>query len=333
MKCAKSAPLNVRMKQRNYSSHEASFAFRIDPRAKNIPRNPPSRGDSHHSPLEGGQGGVAWCIAQCAKNTPLTPLKGGIKLILILFLACLALACNLHAQENPPPLAQVQRAYEALKFEEAERLGRLALQHGEEYSATELVQLHLIMGYLSYLRKQPEAARGNFESALSLQPDLTLDSLLVSPKIVRLFEQVKNEYRVGLASRKPAVKYVMVEDQRLHALRRSLLVPGWGQRHLRHNTRGALYTTSFALAVGLGLAFEVAQGQAHRSYLAATTPSQIERRYEIYSHRYRIRNAAFITAGGIWTINVLDVLLVTPPVSARAGAAAKAFEIHLRIPF
>ncbi len=287
----------------------------------------------NNSPLEGGQGGVVRSIDQRAKDTPLTPLKGGIIWMLVALLNYLALACELHAQENPPPLAQVQRAYEALKFEEAERLGRVALQHSEEYSATELVQLHLIMGYLGYLHKQPEAARGNFESALSLQPDLTLDSLLVSPKIVRLFEQVKNEFRVGLSSRKPAIKYVMVEDQRLHALRRSLLLPGWGQRHLRRNTRGAIYTTGFVLALGTGLAFHVAQGQAHRSYLAANAPSQIERRYELYSQRYRLRNAAFIAAGSMWAINVLDVLLVTPPVSLRAGPSAKAFEVNVSLPF
>lgn len=266
----------------------------------------------------------------CARSTL---CKRICKTIFILIFTSLSLAFNLHAQETPPALAQVRRAYEALKFDEAERLGKLALQHSEEYSATELVQLHLLMGYLGYLRKQPEAARANFESALSLQPDLTLDSLLVSPKIVRLFEQVKSEYRVGLASRKPAVKYVMVEDQRLHALRRSLLVPGWGQRHLRHNTRGAIYTTGFAIAVGLGLAFEVVQSQAHRSYLAATTPQQIERRYEIYNQRYRTRNAAFLVAGGIWAVNVLDVMFATPPVAVRASSSStKAFEVKVSIP-
>ncbi|NUO78681.1 hypothetical protein HUU05_01270 [candidate division KSB1 bacterium] len=243
------------------------------------------------------------------------------------------LAFKLHAQENPPPFVQVQRAYEALKFEEAERLGRLALEHGEAYSATELVQLHLIMGYLGYLHQQPEVARSNFESALSLQPDLTLDSLLVSPKIVRMFEQVKNEYRVGLSSGKPAIKYVMIKDQRLGALRRSLLLPGWGQRHLHQHTRGAIYTTGFLLAVGTGLAFQVAQSQAHRSYLDANTANQIARRYDIYNQRYRVRNAAFIAAGSIWAINLLEVLLVAPASPLGAASSSKAFQLNLSIPF
>lgn len=249
---------------------------------------------------------------------------------IVIFL-CLMFSCALHAQESPPPLAHVQRAYEALRFDEAENLGRRALQHSEEYSASELVQLHLIMGYLGYLRKQPETARANFESALSLQPDLTLDSLLVSPKIVRMFEQVKNEYRVGLASHKPTVKYVMITDQRLHALRRSLLLPGWGQRHLQKNTRGAIYTTGFVVATGLGLAFQVAQSQAHRSYLAATTPNQIARRYDIYNQRYHMRNAAFAIAGGIWAANVIDVLFATPPLTLRTSASAKAFEVRVQL--
>lgn len=242
-----------------------------------------------------------------------------------------ALAFALCAQESAPTVAQVQRAYEALKFEEAERLGRAALERSAQYSATELVQLHLIMGYLGYLHEQPEAARANFESALSLQPDLTLDSLLVSPKIARMFEQVKSEYRVGLSASKPSIKYVMVEDFRLGALRRSLLVPGWGQRHLQSKTRGAIYTVGFALAAGAGLAWHVAQRQAHRSYLEATTPQQIEHRYEIYNQRYRRRNAALLTAGGIWALNVFEVLLFEPRTLVSATPGSRAFEVNVRI--
>lgn len=241
------------------------------------------------------------------------------------------LAFALCAQEGSPTVAQVQRAYEALKFEEAERLGRLALERGGQYSAAELVQLHLIMAYLGYLHEQAEVARANFESALSLQPDLTLDSLLVSPKIVRMFEKVKSEYRVGLSASKPSIKYVMVEDLRLGALRRSLLVPGWGQRHLQSMTRGVIYTAGFALAAGAGLALHVAQKQAQRSYLDATTPQQIERRYEIYNQRYRWRNAALMAAGGIWALNVLEVLLVEPRASLGRAPGAKAFEVNVRI--
>lgn len=239
---------------------------------------------------------------------------------------------RLHAQESPPALAQVQRAYEALKFEEAERLGRLALERSAEYSAAELVQLHLIMGYLGYLHKQPEATRANFESALSLQPDLSLDSLLVSPKIVRVFEQVKNEYRVGLSSGTPSIKYVLIEDQRLHALRRSLLLPGWGQRHMRRGTRGTIYTTGFLLALGAGLALHVAQAQAHRSYLEAGTPDQIAHRYEIYNQRYRARNAAWLAAGSIWAINLFDVLLLAPPLPPSPTNSSRTFEINVRVP-
>ncbi len=47
------------------------------------PLNPPSRGDSYHSPLEGGQGGVAqnreeMKASKLLNDTPLAPLKGGM---------------------------------------------------------------------------------------------------------------------------------------------------------------------------------------------------------------------------------------------------------------
>jgi len=143
------------------------------------------------------------------------------KTVIVLWCLILIPAGILIAQDNLPSVAEVQRAYDTLKFEQAAALGRKALQHSEHYSPSELVQLHLLMGYLSFIQDQKLASRRHFESALSLQPDLTLDSLLVSPKIVRWYEEVKNEFRVGLSSGQPAVKYILVEDHRLAALRRS----------------------------------------------------------------------------------------------------------------
>ena len=243
------------------------------------------------------------------------------------------LAADLYAQEETATLSQIQRAYDALKFDEAEKLGQAALAQPEKYSPADLVQLHLVMGYIAFQREQMGFARQNFESALSLQPDLTLDSLLVSPKIVRLFEEVKNEYRVGLTAGSPSIRYVTVEDHRLAALRRSLLLPGWGQRHLHHSGRGLIYTLGFLAAAGAGIAFHVLQNQAHDDYLASI-PEQIEENYDTYNQLYRLRNAMFITAGSIWAINVCDILL-TSPASAAAppgGNDRKAFMIGIRLP-
>ncbi len=50
--------------------------------ARHTPLNPPSRGDSHHSPFEGGVGDDVKSLSFVAdaKHTPLTPLKGGMAL-------------------------------------------------------------------------------------------------------------------------------------------------------------------------------------------------------------------------------------------------------------
>jgi hypothetical protein len=236
------------------------------------------------------------------------------------------------AQEEVPTLAQIQRAYDALKFDEAEKLGQAALAQPEKYSPADLVQLHLVMGYVAFLREQMGTARQNFESALSLQPDLTLDSLLVSPKIVRLFEEVKNEYRVGLTAGSPSIRYVTVEDHRMAALRRSLLLPGWGQRHLQRSGRGLVYTLGFLAAAGAGIAFHVLQNQAHDDYLASTTPEQIEENYDTYNQLYHLRDAMLITAGSIWVINVCDILLTSPASTPQIGNENKAFMIGIRLP-
>jgi len=246
----------------------------------------------------------------------------------------LTLLAPLAAQETLPQVAAIQRAYDSLKFEEAEALANQALAHAESYSPADLVQIHLLAAYLGFAQKRSAAARQHFESALSLQPSLTLDSLLVSPRIVRLFEQVKNEYRVGIVSGAPTVKYIVVKDQRLAGLRRSLVLPGWGQRHLRRPAVGWLYTTGFLMALGAGLGLQVLQEQAHERYRSATTPAEIAEAYDRFNRRYRLRNAALASAAGIYAVNVFDILLVSslPPVVAVSSDGAKSLKFSLQVP-
>lgn len=253
-------------------------------------------------------------------------------LLLAILLSGLA---PLAAQESLPQVVEIQRAYDGLKFEEAEALARQALARAEEYSPADLVQIHLLMAYLGFVQKRMTAVRQHFESALSLQPGLTLDSLLVSPRIVRLFEQVKNEYRVGIVSATPTVKYIVVKDQRLAGLRRSLLLPGWGQRHLRRPAAGWIYTTGFVLALGAGLALQVLQEQAHDRYRNAATPADIAAAYDRFNQRYRLRNAAFVSAAGIYAINILDLLLLSPAPSPLAAASpgTRSLKFTLQVPF
>lgn len=228
------------------------------------------------------------------------------------------------SQSQQPAASEVQRAYEALRFDEAAKLGRAALAHPNSYTPPELVQLHLVMAYLEFISERKTESRRHFESALSIQPDLKLDSLLVSPTIVRYFEHVKNEFRVGLTSRTASTKYVLVEDQRFNALKRSLLLPGWGQRHLQQRQRGLFYSLSFIAALGAGLTFHMLQEQAYDDYLQATDPDDIASKYDIYNQRYRVRNLSFAIAGSIWAINVIDILLISPTVSGTGHSQSQA---------
>jgi len=243
----------------------------------------------------------------------------------------LLLTAVLRAQDLSPQISDIQKAYDALKFDEAEKLGRMALQNLDRYSPADLVRLHLLMGYIGFMRSQMVVARQNFESALSLQPDLTLDSLLVSPKIVRLFEQVKREYRAGLSVGSPATKYVLVEDRRMAALRRSFILPGWGQRHLQKPKRGLLYTLGFVAAVGAGVVFHVLQERAHDRYLDAASEKKISQQYDTYNRYYRLRNAMFATAGGIWGLNVLDILSISPQLPGQSHRLSRGKTIELSV--
>lgn len=161
------------------------------------------------------------------------------------------------ARAQPAPAERVEAvwaAYRSLEYDVAERQAMDALEADEDLSDVQAAQLYEVLGLIAYLRDDPDAARRFFETALSLDPALALDPLLVPPKILDFFAEVRRGWQV-VPRRPPQI--VHITDPRAEAALRSLLVPGWGQRYKGETTRGILLmgawtaTTATALAAHL----------------------------------------------------------------------------------
>ena len=124
------------------------------------------------------------------------------------------------AQTGPDPattVATVEAAYEALDYAQAEALARAALARPEAFTRAQLVRLHTTLALLLYARNDALGAAQQFRAALSLDPALALDPVLVSPVTLAFFDELKATYlneRAGDDRSEPPVRYVVVRDGR-----------------------------------------------------------------------------------------------------------------------
>ncbi len=245
------------------------------------------------------------------KATP-SLFRRGFRGCLTLVLVATAVPC--FAQPGPDAagaVSGVETAYEALEYAQAEALARQALARPEAFTGAQLVRLHTALGLILYARNDALGAAEQFRAALSLEPGLTLDPVLVSPVTLAFFEETKSTFlreRAGDARPAPATRYVVVRDTRPGAALRSLALPGWGQRSRGERTKGWLITAGWATAVGAGIAAHVQRDRARTAYLEETDPERVEDRYRTYNNWHRLRGGLFVAAGAVWAASVVDAL-------------------------
>jgi hypothetical protein len=205
----------------------------------------------------------------------------------------------------------VRSAYERLDYAAAETLARRALVDHERFTVDQLAELHTLLALTLYTLNEPVEARRQFEAALSLDPALALDPMLVSPKILEFFREVKSGFQPGSGPPSaPLVRYVRVADPRAGAGLRSLAVPGWGQLHKGERAKGAVIAGTWGLAAaGAGTA-HLLRRRAHHDYLSATTPDDIAERYRTFDTWHKVRNNLALGAGLLWGYALVDALLV-----------------------
>jgi hypothetical protein len=225
------------------------------------------------------------------------------------------------APDRAALLSQVDAAYAALDYGGAEALARRALAAPEGFTPDQLVRLHTTLGLLLFTRNEPLEAAEQFRAALSLDRSLSLDPVLVSPVTLAFFEETKATFLRERAVPTPAGAapvYVLVADPRPAAARRSLVLPGWGQRHLGSRVEGWAMTALWAATLGGGGASHRERARAREAYLAAPDSASATARYRTYNAWHKARGGLLLGAGVVWGWSLVDVLLSRRPPAPTA---------------
>lgn len=231
--------------------------------------------------------------------------------VILAFLFGLALAVPAAAQTGGAELvAEIQEAYRQFDYEEADRKGREALRRYSDFTIEQLTDIHTLLGLVAYNRGDLSETRRQFISALQLTPDLALDPLLISPKIVEFFDEIKSDLVASDASLEGApVRYVLMRDPRPDAAVRSMIVPGWGQFYKGHTTKGWIVSALFGASAAAAIGAHIRRGNLKAAYENEADPDLVEGRYDTFNRWHKMNQGLIQGAAIVWWAGYVDALL------------------------
>lgn len=156
-------------------------------------------------------------------------------------------------------------------------------------------------------------ARESFLRLLRLRPCLELDPFATSPPVWRVFHRAREEIPCPGAS--PVAPSVLDSlrgrlagiEQRFQALRRSLILPGSGQRLVGERAKGDWLTRLWLVSLGGWALSHWAYGRAREAYLRATDPLRAREAYRTANRWYRARLFFAAASVGLYLYGVLDL--------------------------
>jgi len=231
-------------------------------------------------------------------------------------LALLSIVTALAQTDSQRIIQEIIQDYDSLRYVDGEAKATTALKDHARFSPKQLVTLHTYLGFIEFALGKIDSAKVQFAAVLSLEPELRMDPVYTSPKIIALFEEVKrsqvSKINSGSVSAPKEIRYVMVEDRRSGAALRSLLLPGWGQLYKGQKTKGTMLLTAAGISAIGFVTLHIAQSQAHDDYRAAKTATEIDSKYADYNRLFKARNTAALACATLWLYSYIDAALTQP---------------------
>ena len=235
-----------------------------------------------------------------------------MKFVLSAFITLALLLGICYGQDELNP--EVERLIEEFdrgNIESAEILALKALQKGDFFTLKELETIHLYLGYCYIATGERESARRQFYQALEINPNLKLDPLYISPKILAVFNEAREEFR-NAVSTVQSHKDNNLAKLNISASWRSLILPGWGQIYKGERKKGyILIGIDFTLLSTLAV-LQWKYQNSREKYLDAETSQDIADKYDTYNLYYKARNIAALVSIGLYTYSYLDCMYGKP---------------------
>lgn len=229
-------------------------------------------------------------------------------------------------------LVRAKTFYNSGEYEHAISELEKALQYLKQLEKGDQVEAYKYLGF-SYVAFGDKAkAKEQFKKALVLEPNLTLDPAIVSPKIIKIFEEAKAELPTVpfttpvVEPTKPPVAKQEVSTS--GAMMRSCCIPGWGQMYKGHSSKGKKIMIASGITFGASLFSLIIREVAHNAYLdigEGAPQYEFDDAYEKYKTWYNIASINLVLFGIVYVYNIYDVVFTKSEIASSLLDQDKGF--------
>jgi len=180
-----------------------------------------------------------------------------------------------------------------------------------------LIEVNIMRAVSFYASGNLDKTNKSFENILLIKRNYSPDPLIISPKLVSLFEDVKamfyknNPKLIVLKDSTKITQNIKNMDPNTTriATLRNIIVPGLGQLYMGKKTNGWIFTISSSFALAGMVYFIFDSKTKENDYLTETNQLLIQQKYDKYNKSYKIRNIMIFSYAIIWIYSQLDLLL------------------------
>ena len=178
---------------------------------------------------------------------------------------------------------------------------------------SEKVEINRLKGISHYSLLQMRLALNSFINILKLKPNYEMNLTQNSPKIVKYFNEIKENFKDIMLNKINEKLNTLLKNQRAEnntATGYSLLFPGLGHLYHEETTKGWSIISTTIVTLGSSIYFIVDSNSKENDYLNEVEKSQIEIKYKRYNDAYTYRNISLISFAAVWLYAQTDLLFL-----------------------
>jgi len=195
-----------------------------------------------------------------------------------------------------------------------------ALQFLKQLESTDQVEAYKYLAFSYVAFGDKEKAKKQFKRALALEPTMELDPTIVSPKIIKVFEEAKAEMKIEPSPvepkpPKPVIPAGKKRVSKTKALMRSCCVPGWGQMYKGYSSKGKKIMIASGITFGTSVFSLIMREAAHNGYLdieKGAPQYEFDDAYKKYKTWHNITAVNLTLFGIVYAYNIYDVFFTKP---------------------
>jgi len=234
----------------------------------------------------------------------------------LLFL--IMISCPLYSQQKDTRLESISKNFQSFDYQAVVIKADSLLNTENDLNDSEKVEINRLKGISHYSLLQMRLALNSFINILKVKPNYEMNPTQNSPKIVKYFNEIKENFMDIVLSKireKENVEKLntMLANQRTEnniAIGNSLLLPGLGHLHHGETTKGWSLISATIVTLGSSIYFIVDSNSKENDYLNEIEKSQIEIKYKRYNDAYTFRNISLISFAAVWLYAQTDLLFL-----------------------